>query len=335
MKDLSPDSSASSRSQSQLWPEGEKSGLSREVTPSEEEVSANRNGHNEDPAEDSDDLHPEGKISSKGSTIAQGQISAGKHQEISGAGAGGDSAVTEGARVGETERKNGLEQRREAGLSGEKMQVKLINQCQLSNPGSHQKAQVAVTMKEAGKAEEQPGPAAQERKWKQRQGEGETVKVGGKEGGHRERSREMGPAGEEKEVKSKLVSPTSTGRGGGHGRGVREPLLTTTDVCIEINDGEYLSVFIASVVESVVCTSVHIAQRKHLLKVAVVNSKGIVSKMAIIQNMLVDGDLDVLGITETLLQHDRRPKVPGYNFHMFRNRVGQSVLGRWHSSPHQ
>ena len=56
MKDLSPDSSASSRSQSQLRPEGEKSELSREVTPTEEEVSANRNGHNEDPAEDSDDL---------------------------------------------------------------------------------------------------------------------------------------------------------------------------------------------------------------------------------------------------------------------------------------
>ena len=51
LKDLSPDSSASSRSQSQARPEGERS-----ETPSDQAVNKNGNPTNEDPAEDSDDL---------------------------------------------------------------------------------------------------------------------------------------------------------------------------------------------------------------------------------------------------------------------------------------
>ena len=51
LKDLSPDSSASSRSQSQARPEGE-----RPETPSDQAVNKNGNPTNEEPAEDSDDL---------------------------------------------------------------------------------------------------------------------------------------------------------------------------------------------------------------------------------------------------------------------------------------
>ena len=51
IKDLSPDSSVSNRSQSQTRPEGE-----RPETPSDQTVNTNGNPPNEDPAEESDDL---------------------------------------------------------------------------------------------------------------------------------------------------------------------------------------------------------------------------------------------------------------------------------------
>ena len=48
--------------------------------------------------------------------------------------------------------------------------------------------------------------------------------------------------------------------------------------------------------------------------------------MTSITNMLAENDLDALAVTETLLQHDKRPQVPGY-IPMFRNRSGRSGGG--------
>ena len=140
----------------------------------------------------------------------------------------------------------------------------------------------------------------------------------------------MGSQGEEEEVKG-LESPTVTGRRGGRGRGVSvskyHSIFNTTYVSTEINpDQDYSGNFIKDIVDNIVSTSVLSSLRKRVINLAVCNSRGVVSKLTSIQNMLVDGDLDVLGITETLLQHEKRPRVPGY-FPMFRNRVGRTGGG--------
>ena len=59
---------------------------------------------------------------------------------------------------------------------------------------------------------------------------------------------------------------------------------------IEINSEVYSSVF--DLVLSIANTSVEVAERSHRLKVAQVNSRGIVSKMASVINILAEDDLE-------------------------------------------
>ena len=79
---------------------------------------------------------------------------------------------------------------------------------------------------------------------------------------------------------------------------------------------------ITPIVEQIVSTSVSVSERRGKLNLAQVNCRGVVSKLASIKNMVVDHDLDVLVLTETLLQDEKRPRIPGY-FSFNRNRVGR------------
>ena len=90
----------------------------------------------------------------------------------------------------------------------------------------------------------------------------------------------------------------------------------------EIKTEEYVRPFIAKLLDKIVDTSVSRSERDFKLRVGEVNVRGIVSKTPSVVNILVDEEFDVLGLTETLLQLEKRPQIKGY-FPMFRNRANR------------
>ena len=63
-----------------------------------------------------------------------------------------------------------------------------------------------------------------------------------------------------------------------------------------------------------------------MLRLAAANSRGVVSKITSIHNILAEQDIDCFLVTETLLKDSKRPRIPNY-FSVVRNRVGRTGGG--------